>query len=57
MIEQVVKPKNVAVIYEYGFRYFLGKSFRDDCAKEGINIVFDQSYSLGPSTSSPCWPI
>ena len=54
MIEQVVKPKNVAVIYENtDFGTSSAKGFRDDCAKRGINIVFDQSYEHGAIDFKP----
>ena len=54
MIEKVVKPKNVALIYENtDFGTSSAKGFREDCAKRGINIVFDQHYEHGAIDFKP----
>lgn len=54
MLEQVVKPKNVAIIYENtDFGLSSAKGFREDCQKRGINIVFDQAYEHGAIDFKP----
>lgn len=54
MIEEVVKPKNVALIYENtDFGSSSAKGFRADCEKRGIKIVFDQSYEHGAIDFKP----
>lgn len=54
MVDSVIKPKNVAVIFEntdYGTSS--AKGFRADCEKRGIKIVFDQSYEKGAIDFKP----
>jgi len=54
MLDQVVKPKNVAVIYENtDFGLSSAKAFKDDCVKRGINVVFDQAYEHGALDFKP----
>ncbi|NPV73515.1 MAG: ABC transporter substrate-binding protein [Pelotomaculum sp.] len=54
MIEKVVKPKNVALIYENtDFGTSSAKAFRADCEKRGINLVFDQAYEHGAIDFKP----
>ncbi|HBC93926.1 MAG TPA: ABC transporter substrate-binding protein [Pelotomaculum sp.] len=54
MLEQVVKPKNVAIIYENtDFGLSSAKGFREDCQKRGINVVFDQAYEHGAIDFKP----
>ncbi len=52
--EGVVKLNNVALIVENtDFGKSSADGFRDDCAKRGINIVFDQSYEHGAIDFKP----
>lgn len=54
MLDQVVKPKNIAVIYENtDFGLSSAKAFKADCEKRGINIVFDQAYEHGALDFKP----
>lgn len=54
MAEQVLKPKNVAVIYENtDFGLSSAKGFKAECEKRGINIVFDQAYEHGALDFKP----
>lgn len=54
MAEQVIKPKNVAIIYENtDFGLSSAKGFKADCEKRGINIVFDQAYEHGALDFKP----
>jgi branched-chain amino acid transport system substrate-binding protein len=54
MAEQVIKPKNVAIIYENtDFGLSSAKGFKEDCEKRGINIVFDQAYEHGALDFKP----
>lgn len=54
MMAAVVKPKNVAVIYENtDFGLSSAKGFKAECQKRGINIVFDQSYEHGAIDFKP----
>lgn len=54
MVEKVIKPENVAVIYENtDFGISSAKGFREECEKRGINIVFDQSYEHGAIDFKP----
>ncbi|MGI6492125.1 MAG: ABC transporter substrate-binding protein [Peptococcaceae bacterium] len=54
MLDQVVEPKNIAVIYENtDFGLSSAKAFKEDCEKRGINIVFDQAYEHGALDFKP----
>lgn len=54
MAEKVLKPKNVAVIYENtDFGLSSAKGFKEECQKRGINIVFDQAYEHGALDFKP----
>ncbi|MDD4238963.1 MAG: ABC transporter substrate-binding protein [Desulfotomaculaceae bacterium] len=54
MADQVIKPKNVAVIYENtDFGLSSAKGFKEDCEKRGVNIVFDQAYEHGALDFKP----
>lgn len=54
MLEKVVKPQNVAIIYENtDFGSSSSKGFREECAKRGINVVFDQAYEHGALDFKP----
>lgn len=54
MIDGVVKPKNVALIYENtDFGSSSAKGFRTVCQQKGINIVFDQAYESGAIDFKP----
>ncbi|HOV79247.1 MAG TPA: ABC transporter substrate-binding protein [Bacillota bacterium] len=54
MLEKVVKPKSVALIYENtDFGSSSAKGFREDCQKRNINIVFDQAYEHGAIDFKP----
>lgn len=54
MIEKVVKPQNVAIIFENtDFGTSSSKGFRDECVKRGINVVFDQAYEHGALDFKP----
>lgn len=54
MIDNVVKPKNVALIYENtDFGASSAKGFRSTCQERNINIVFDQSYEKGAIDFKP----
>lgn len=54
MVEKVIKPEKVAVIYENtDFGISSAKGFREECEKRGINIVFDQSYEHGAIDFKP----
>ena len=54
MLDKVVKPKNVALIYENtDFGTSSAKGFRDACKAKGINLVFDQGYEKGAIDFKP----
>lgn len=54
MLEKVVKPQNVAIIFENtDFGSSSSKGFRDECKKRGINVVFDQAYEHGALDFKP----
>ena len=54
MLEKVVKPQNVAIIFENtDFGSSSAKGFRDECQKRGINVVFDQAYEHGAIDFKP----
>lgn len=54
MMEKVIKPQNVALIYENtDFGTSSAKSFREECKKRGIKIVFDQAYEAGAIDFKP----
>ncbi|MHB1041414.1 MAG: ABC transporter substrate-binding protein [Eubacteriales bacterium] len=54
MLDNVVKPKNVALIYENtDFGSSSAKGFRSVCQQKGINIVFDQAYEAGAIDFKP----
>lgn len=54
MIDNVVKPKNVALIYENtDFGSSSAKGFRSVCQQKGINLVFDQAYESGAIDFKP----
>lgn len=54
MLDNVVKPKNVALIFENtDFGTSSAKGFRAVCEKKGINIVFDQAYESGAIDFKP----
>lgn len=54
MAEQVIKPKNVAIIYENtDFGTSSVKGFRNECKNKGVNIVFDQAYEAGAIDFKP----
>lgn len=54
MVDDVVKPKNVALIYENtDFGSSSAKGFRAECQKRGINLVFDQAYESGAIDFKP----
>jgi len=54
MIEKVIKPQSVAIIYENtDFGSSSAKGFRDECNKRGIKIAFDQAYEAGAIDFKP----
>ncbi|NQS75559.1 MAG: ABC transporter substrate-binding protein [Peptococcaceae bacterium] len=54
MMEKVVKPQSVAIIFENtDFGTSSSKGFREECQKRGINIVFDQAYEHGAIDFKP----
>jgi branched-chain amino acid transport system substrate-binding protein len=54
MIEKVIKPQSVAIIYENtDFGTSGAKGFRDECNKRGIKIAFDQAYEAGAIDFKP----
>jgi branched-chain amino acid transport system substrate-binding protein len=54
MLEKIVKPQNVAIIFENtDFGTSSSKGFRDECQKRGINVVFDQAYEHGAIDFKP----
>ncbi|MGQ9497747.1 MAG: ABC transporter substrate-binding protein [Desulfotomaculales bacterium] len=54
MMDQVIKPKRVALIYENtDFGTSSAKGFRAACEQRGINIVFDQAYEKGALDFKP----
>lgn len=54
MLEKVVKPQNVAIIFENtDFGTSSSKGFREECQKRGINVVFDQAYEHGAIDFKP----
>ncbi|MDD2553056.1 MAG: ABC transporter substrate-binding protein [Desulfotomaculaceae bacterium] len=54
MMEKVVKPQNVAIIFENtDFGISSSKGFREECQKRGINVVFDQAYEHGAIDFKP----
>jgi branched-chain amino acid transport system substrate-binding protein len=54
MMEKVVKPQSVAIIFENtDFGTSSAKGFRDECQKRGINVVFDQAYEHGAIDFKP----
>lgn len=54
MLEKVVKPQNVAIIFENtDFGTSSSKGFREECKKRGINVVFDQAYEHGAIDFKP----
>jgi len=54
MVEDVIKPKTAALIYENtDFGSSSAKGFRADCEKRGISVVFDQAYEHGAIDFKP----
>lgn len=54
MLEKVVKPQRVAIIFENtDFGTSSSKGFREECQKRGIEIVFDQAYEHGAIDFKP----
>ncbi|WP_347488103.1 ABC transporter substrate-binding protein [Desulfoscipio sp. XC116] len=54
MMEKVIKPQKVAIIFENtDFGTSSAKGFRDECQKRGINVVFDQPYEHGAIDFKP----
>lgn len=54
MADKVIKPQNVAIIYEQtDFGTSSVKGFKADCEKRGIKIVFDQAYEAGAIDFKP----
>lgn len=54
MLEKVVKPQKVAIIFENtDFGTSSSKGFRTECQKRGINVVFDQAYEHGAIDFKP----
>jgi branched-chain amino acid transport system substrate-binding protein len=54
MAEKVIKPKNVAIIYEQtDFGTSSEKGFKAECEKRGIKVVFDQQYEAGALDFKP----
>lgn len=54
MLEKVVKPQKVAIIFENtDFGTSSSKGFRTECQKRGIEIVFDQAYEHGALDFKP----
>jgi len=54
MMDKVIKPKTVAILYENtDFGTSSAKAFREACQKKGIKIVFDQSYESGAIDFKP----
>ncbi len=54
MIDNVIKPQRVALIYENtDFGTSSAKGFRSECQKRGLNLVFDQAYESGAIDFKP----
>ncbi|MEW5897900.1 MAG: ABC transporter substrate-binding protein [Bacillota bacterium] len=54
LIDKVIKPKSVAIIYENtDFGTSSAEGFRKVCKEKGINIVFDQAYEKGAIDFKP----
>jgi len=54
MVDQVIKPQKVAIIYENtDFGSSSAKGFRTECEERGIEVVFDQSYESGAIDFKP----
>ncbi len=54
MVDKVIKPKNVALIYENtDFGTSSANGFRAECQKRGLNLVFDQAYESGAIDFKP----
>ncbi len=54
MLEKVVKPQNVAIIFENtDFGTSGAKGFREECKNRGVNVVFDQAYEAGAIDFKP----
>jgi len=54
MIDQVVKPQSVAIIYEStDFGKSSAKSFKAEAEKRGLKIVYDQPYESGAIDFKP----
>ncbi|MEW6275874.1 MAG: ABC transporter substrate-binding protein [Bacillota bacterium] len=54
LMDKVIKPKSVALIYENtDFGTSSAKGFRKVCQDKGINIVFDQAYEKGAIDFKP----